>query len=601
MSHIGEGTTGEFLRGIGTIGSASFSSSTITVAEGGTGSTSFSAGSVIFSDGSILTQDNANLFYDNTNNRLGIGIGTPLDTLHIAGAMELDHTSIVNDDHAIEIVCNANGFADVKAMDIDYITGALAAGEDEEAILVNIDQSLSTGGIVAGYLCLATSTGSAVVNGYETGININPIVHESGTFGNAEEILNIAVDVTAALNSGGAGAISGFVADNDTMTIGDSTQFGEMEIILTTPASGAGIDPLFEYSTGAGTYASFVPADGTNGFKNTGAILWDASTLAGWVIAASGRYEIRITRQRNVLATTPVLDELQISALTEYKWDKDGNVNLNSLTLTTPLVVSSGGSGRASHTAYAVICGGTTATGAQQSVASVGSAGQILMSNGAGMLPTWSTATYPATAGTSGKILVSDGTNIVSSTPTFPNASATTRKIIVSDGTNWTASTETYAVPGTSGNVLTSDGTNWTSAVPVVKWFGSISTGQGNPVDATTYNFIPGGTFIANTSSTNPGCRFYAPFACTITTVYGAFRVSGTLGTSENCTLYIRKNDATNTNISTTIQLTTADVTYNKTDLSISLVAGDYIGFGFTGPSWGTNPTSVGIALSFLT
>jgi len=31
--------------------------------------------------------------------------------------------------------------------------------------------------------------------------------------------------------------------------------------------------------------------------------------------------------------------------------------------------------------------------------------------------PSYSTATYPATAGTSGKILISDGTNIVSSTP----------------------------------------------------------------------------------------------------------------------------------------------------------------------------------------
>lgn len=91
--------------------------------------------------------------------------------------------------------------------------------------------------------------------------------------------------------------------------------------------------------------------------------------------------------------------------------------------------------------------------------------GYTLTSGGAGKLllgdNTW------LAAGTSGKILVSNGTTWVNSTPTFPNASATTRKIIVSDGTNWTASTETYAVPGTSGNVLTSNGTNWTSAAPI--------------------------------------------------------------------------------------------------------------------------------------
>lgn len=53
-----------------------------------------------------------------------------------------------------------------------------------------------------------------------------------------------------------------------------------------------------------------------------------------------------------------------------------------------PLPVSSGGTGRATATAYAVICGGTTATGALQSVASVGTTGQVLTSNGVGALPT---------------------------------------------------------------------------------------------------------------------------------------------------------------------------------------------------------------------
>jgi len=56
-----------------------------------------------------------------------------------------------------------------------------------------------------------------------------------------------------------------------------------------------------------------------------------------------------------------------------------------------PLPVSSGGTGRATATAYAVVCGGTTATGALQSVASVGTTGQVLTSNGVGALPTMQT------------------------------------------------------------------------------------------------------------------------------------------------------------------------------------------------------------------
>ncbi len=93
-------------------------------------------------------------------------------------------------------------------------------------------------------------------------------------------------------------------------------------------------------------------------------------------------------------------------------------------------------------------------------------------------------------------MLVSDGTNWITSTPTFPNASATTRKIIVSDGTNWTASTETYAVPSTSGKIMQSDGTNWTSATP---------TGTGTPVLATSPTLITPVLGVAAATSINFG------------------------------------------------------------------------------------------------
>ena len=57
----------------------------ITVAQGGTGTTTaFTAGSVVFSGASgVYSQDNANLFWDNTNNRLGIGTSSPAEKLHV--------------------------------------------------------------------------------------------------------------------------------------------------------------------------------------------------------------------------------------------------------------------------------------------------------------------------------------------------------------------------------------------------------------------------------------------------------------------------------------------------------------------------------------
>lgn len=74
-----------------------------------------------------------------------------------------------------------------------------------------------------------------------------------------------------------------------------------------------------------------------------------------------------------------------------------GAVDLaQSAAVTGTLPVGNGGTGIASATAFAVLCGGTTSTGAFQSIASVGTSGQVLTSNGAGALPTFQTAASAA-------------------------------------------------------------------------------------------------------------------------------------------------------------------------------------------------------------
>jgi microcystin-dependent protein len=119
---------------------------------------------------------------------------------------------------------------------------------------------------------------------------------------------------------------------------------------------------------------------------------------------------------------------------------------LASLTLGSPLGVASGGSGVASNTAYAVLTGGTTSTGAVQSVASVGTSGQVLTSNGAGALPSFQTITSFVSgmimlwSGSSASIpsgwVICDGTN---STPDLRN------RFVVGAGS-------TYAVGATGGS-----------------------------------------------------------------------------------------------------------------------------------------------------
>jgi len=58
---------------------------TLAVSRGGTGTgTALTTGSVVFAGASgVYSQDNANFFWNDTNNRLGLGIATPTDRLHV--------------------------------------------------------------------------------------------------------------------------------------------------------------------------------------------------------------------------------------------------------------------------------------------------------------------------------------------------------------------------------------------------------------------------------------------------------------------------------------------------------------------------------------
>ncbi len=188
------------------------------------------------------------------------------------------------------------------------------------------------------------------------------------------------------------------------------------------------------------------------------------------------------------------------------------------------VVVTYGGSGRASATAYAPILGGTTSTGAHQSMASAGAIGQIVQSGGSSGVATWSTPTYPSSSGTSGKFLISDGTNNVYSTSTIPTSAGSTalkhlksdgtnyvlttttfpdtgtsRKLVVGNGTNYVESTETWAVPGSQYNMLQSDGTNWTAVA---------STGTGTPVLATSPTITTPKIAMINDTNGASLCRF---------------------------------------------------------------------------------------------
>jgi len=312
-------------------------------------STSLTAGSVVFSDGSNLAEDNSNLFWDDTNNRLGIGTSTPVDTLTVSGNVDILHTSVEADDHALELDVDAAGYGDVKAIDINYCTGAIAMGQDEAVMLLNIAQCGATGGDVFGLEILATDSGSAGIYGLKTGAGIGPVHQDSGTFANPTTGTDNtpSTDVPAMIDGSTGTTTAIFENDNEYIIIGSATAFEEMEFILTTTAN-VSIKPTFWYSTaGTAQFTQFTPVDGTNGFKNTGVIAWDASDLTGHVADdVTGTFDIKIIRTRNNLTTSPILGYAKTAATTEYLWDKDGKITINNLestvaTGTAPFIVAS--------------------------------------------------------------------------------------------------------------------------------------------------------------------------------------------------------------------------------------------------------------------
>ena len=84
------------------------------------------------------------------------------------------------------------------------------------------------------------------------------------------------------------------------------------------------------------------------------------------------------------------------SSIQGFIGPQDGTAGTTTFQVVTPAPVRQGGTGGTAVTAYAVVAGGTSATSPLQHVSGLGASGQILTSQGAGSLPTWTTAGAPA-------------------------------------------------------------------------------------------------------------------------------------------------------------------------------------------------------------
>lgn len=245
--------------------------------------------------------------------------------------IEMPATVIATGYKGITTTIDAAGFADAQATEVDIITGALPAFTTLAVHRVSINKvDADANSFVAGY-SMSSTNGASVAYHSVSNINVRPI----GQIAGAELALTTGlvdgVDELADLNNDGVNT-NIFVADDDTITVGHTNTFSQIEFILDTVASGGGISPTFEYSTGVGTWSTLVvSSDATNGMRNTGIIGWVTGAVAGWATGTGGDYLIRITRTRNTLATTPIAKQLLLETVVFYEWDDAGNLDVNGI------------------------------------------------------------------------------------------------------------------------------------------------------------------------------------------------------------------------------------------------------------------------------
>lgn len=160
-----------------------------------------------------------------------------------------------------------------------------------------------------------------------------------------------------------------------------------------------------QYFTGATTQTVVLPVTSTLVLGQSFLIVNNSSGVV--TVQSSGANTVQALAANTWAIVTCILT----SGTTAASWNV---IYSAESALVLPLSLANGGTG-ASLTASA---GAVPYSGASaMAFSAVGSSGQLFQSTGT-TAPGWTTATYPATAGTSGNVLVSDGTNFGSSTTT---------------------------------------------------------------------------------------------------------------------------------------------------------------------------------------
>lgn len=291
------------------------------------------------------------------NGNIGINEAAPSHQLHVTlpsnknifidastnprtitdGVFRIEQKAGVQGTRALHIQTDANGFGDSRSILSQYKATNIASGMEAHCLEINVDTGASTGGEFAGLSISKVNSGGILVAGLETYAGVDPIVQHAGIEVSTNTVFNYDGaynDVTTSVASPSTN-VQLFTGLNNYLYLGHTIPFNQINIILSIPASDSGITPTFEYSKGAGVWQAFFPTDGTNGFRDNGAILFESTAIPLWstdaVNSVPSLYWIRIKRTAATLVTAPTESYIKLVAATEYKWDKDAALTINTI------------------------------------------------------------------------------------------------------------------------------------------------------------------------------------------------------------------------------------------------------------------------------
>lgn len=249
---------------------------------------------------------------------------------------------------------------------------------------------------------------------------------------------------------------------------------------------------------------------------------------SGTALGTHNMYGLNLGGVTNTACAAGTCNRFAIFAPTNSNWDSlfeyNGTVNvinntgqLNLSSVFNTLAVANGGTGNASATAYALQAGGTTSTGAHQSL-TTGSSGNILVSGGSAALPTWQANTAVNTCSdcliqnplTTGRNTVSPTTaSVVGLTVNATNSTAATTAIFNQGQGADNVSVNTTNTTGTQTNGIlfnrNGTGGTTTNGIQIQQTLGTLTNGlvfSGTITNDITAASGRGLTVVGNAAST---------------------------------------------------------------------------------------------------